>query len=140
MTTTTLQTVATYEPSDWLQLVRDFDLEQVFNELFVGSIDEFEDDPTAIGRPGGEIITELIEAVGEEFVLLPPDDSGAERPVYTVGKVDRNRSLVVDDDIVIEPTSSGGVIVKTEGDNRAITAPELRDVATAADIQPVEIR
>jgi hypothetical protein len=119
-------------------MVKDFQLHDTFSELFTTPLSEFEDDPTAIDRSGGEVIAEIIEAVGEEFVLLPPADANG--PHYVVAEVERNTSLVIDDDIEIIPDEDGGVMVKASGDNRYVTATELRDVATADDLETVGIR
>lgn len=136
MVTTAVERVETYDPTAWMELIDDFELREAFNELFVTPISEIEESDETLNMSGGEIITKLIEAVGEEFVLLPPQDIDG-TCVYVVQQLG-DRSLVVDDDIEITPDGDG-VIVKSAGENRYVTATELRDVATADDLETVAI-
>lgn len=104
MTVTHIDRVETYSPHEWIEMVEDFDLHDVFSELFSGAPQDYENDPTDIDRNGGAVICDLIGAADDQYVLLPPQsESGT--TLYTVGVVDSDDELetetpdIVPDDI-----------------------------------------
>lgn len=139
MTATQISQVETYAPENWLQMIRDFELEDVAGELYDIPLSQFENGEREIGKLGGDVICQVIDAAGDEFVLFPPQDIEG-RSVYVVGEVDRDEKLIVGGDIKITPTDDGGVMVNHDGDNRYVTGDELRNVATADDLDTVEIQ
>jgi hypothetical protein len=142
----TIERVERYSPYEYDEMINDFSLRDVVEKTLLESMAVYEETEAAIEWEGGSVITEIIEAAPDDYVLIPPEDvAGSE---YIVAKIardnDTNRSertdtLGIGNEITIEADGDEGVLVKADGEVRFVTTAELREVATADDLETVAI-
>lgn len=129
MTTTNIAQVETYDTDEWPQLIKDFDLENLFNELYDNQLSEFSGEDY-----GTRFVEKVLNEADDEYVFLTPRLTGGE--VFIVIKAGPHS---VGDDVEIA-VESDGLLVKADGDNGFVLADELREIANSGDQEPVSIR